>query len=415
MDKKSVLRTGLVGQLIWSTAATLVYALAQWLLLRIIINIGGLNEAGRYAYFMAILTPLLAATSFNLRAVSASGTYPDENNVHLFSLRLISSICGFLISTIIAVLVMSWELAVISAFLAQSAYRFFDVIGDFLQSKYQRAAEMHFAFMSSVYRCGLGIGAFYLLYANSHSLTLAFAGLLICSAVVTLMFDIPKTRNVFRFSPHLSKKLFEVAKELAPASIGVVLAAIAASVPRIILEMSAGQHELGAFAALSYIAVVAGVVATALGYVTIPILGRAWMQNEFAKLWQCLAIIVITDACLVLLLGAALIAGGEQILVFLFGTDMVLYADKLPIVVIAVFFQFLEIHFGNALTAIGGYKQVAAAQALRLIFTLSVACLLLGSLVIRSALILVTASAAFASLGSLALIYMKVRAATKVD
>ena len=72
--------------------ANALYACGQWLTLMLLTKVLRPEQVGQYALSLAIVYPVIALTSFQLRAVIASGMYGQTHFGHFLGLRLYTTL-----------------------------------------------------------------------------------------------------------------------------------------------------------------------------------------------------------------------------------------------------------------------------------------------------------------------------------
>lgn len=340
----------------WNLAAAVALAAGQWAALAAVARLSGLAELGSLAWAMAVVLPLHLAAGMQQRTAIIAGG-PGTPGQHL-RLRAVTGAAAALLAVAIG-----WlhgpEAAVVAGLLG--AARAIEGLGEVALGF--RARDHGFAAVAAAQAgraLALAAGATAGAMGGACG---AAAGMAIGSAAALLLCELPLLRRAEAAAaaePLASSALF---RHLAPLGAALALAALAGSLPRLVLEDLAGPAALGAFAAA---ATLAAAVAT---------LGQAWLPGAARRLGRLHAagdvVAMRSLACrLGAALGAAALAAaalawpfGGAVLVAIFGPGLAGAGPLLCLLLVATAVDLAAGPAGALLTAAGAWRQQAAPLA----------------------------------------------------
>lgn len=318
---------GLRGPIAWTIAGNLVYTLSQWACVAVIARALGPAEVGVFALAGAIAAPVLVLTQLQLRIVLATDVRHDHRFADFVVVRLWSTVVLVLAVAVLGALVGGRDAwAVITVFGVAKA---FDSIADVLFGYHQRREEMRAIAIGQGVN---GILSIVLLTVGiwwSGSLLVGVVGFALGSGAALALRVVPAVRASRRADeddprdqPPGRASLVRLA---APLAVVLLLGSVAANVPRLVLEESAGTYELGIFAGVAYVVLAAANLVNAIGNALSPRLARAYAAGDRRAFGRLLARGVTFGAALALV--GALLAWvvGDEVLALLYGPD---YSDS---------------------------------------------------------------------------------------
>lgn len=337
----------------WTFAGNVVYAACQWGMLTVLAKLGSPEMVGQFALGLAVTAPILMLTNLQLRQIQATDARNEYQFGDYLSLRIITTLLALLI--IAGITVVSgyrWEtaLVILAIGVAKAIESMSDVYYGLLQQHEQMdriAISMMIKGVLSLIALGIGVYLTGSVFWGAVGLVLAwtviFAGYDLHSGTLLL----PTSRTLPRWEWPTLARLTWLA---LPLGIVMMLISLTTNLPRYFVERYLGEHELGIFAAMSYIIVAGTTVVGALGQSASPRLARYYATGNRAAFRSLLLKLIGIGA---LLGGAgvlvALLAGCE-VLTLLYGAE---YArqDVFVGVMVAGGLWYVASFFGYAATA----------------------------------------------------------------
>lgn len=342
----------------WTAASGLVYAGCQWATIIVLSRTGGAELLGQFALAVMIITPVSELSKMQLRIVQAT----DARRLHEFSdyyvLRCLTSI-GFLFTTLVIARILSanreWILIVLILALGKSVDAMADVYYGFFQ---QRECMKPIAIalvlngLGSVVLLFIGLGA-------AHNVLLGFLGYGLGSVLALLWIVREAARIGFEEGEagvHLWRtrnwrRTAVLARTSWPLGVVVVLASMATTIPRYVIEHEMGLKDLGLFSAAAYVTTVGTIVVSALGQAVSPSLSRDYARGQI-KDFQRRTLQLMTMGGLMGIVGAALAwRWGSEILGALYSGDFARGREVLILLSIASGIGFAAAFAGYGMTA----------------------------------------------------------------
>lgn len=355
----------------YSLLCGVIYALSQWLLLKLLFVYLGTETGGWYAYAMAVITPILSFGSFGLRAILVTDAKSEYAFAEYLSFRIIAiavmvaaAIAGYEFVTPPKDPTTRWTLA----FVFLALYRGVEWISDLAQGEYQRQGRMRVVVGTFLSKLVLGVGAFAAAIRFWHSLTLGFfaMGVVTCAVLAgyELRFHRLKCSVLPVFHAHGLKKIAILS---APVGAILLLVALQNSIPRFFLERYESLKTLGVFGGLSYLGVFGGFLSTAIGNAMAPILSQYWAQRSLLQFRRLLLGVLLIDGIVALGMAIAFVLFGRPMLAALFNREVAEYSSYLPLVAAIGLANFWDSHLGCALAVLRRFKTQMAIQATRVI------------------------------------------------
>ncbi len=320
----------------WTLGGNVVYAGCQWGMISVLAKLGSAAAVGQFALALAITAPVFMLTNLFLRGIQATDAGCDFVFGEYFTLRIVGTSVA-LVFILIALSSfsfgsLSWGVVLFIA-AAKSVESLTDVIAGLLQ-RHERLDQVS---ISMMLKGCCSLLAFSLAFTRWGRLTFACAALALTWLAVFVAYDLRVANKLLRPGENYLiwtwKRLWTLAKLAAPVGIVMALVSLNGNIPRYAVERFRGSSELGIFAALSYLVVVAGVIVNALGQSVIARLARSFAAGDLYNF-----VMVLKRMCLLgigsALLGMLLAAGcGRTALQLIYGPE---YASHLFLLVIMV-------------------------------------------------------------------------------
>jgi len=253
-----------------------VYAGCQWGMLVEIAKLGRPDMVGRFALGLAVGAPVFMLTNLQLRALQATDFAGEYRFFDYLRLRALMTIAGFL--TIVAIAFAGgYEREALLVILFVGLAKAFEAMSDICYGALQQREQMDRVTISLMVKGGLSLTALGLVLALTRNLVMATAALACAWMAVFLFYDLrvslPKNEPAGRFSGAL---LWKLAKFSLPLGLSMMMISLNTNIPRYFVEHYRGAHDLGIFAALSYLVIAGSTVTNALGQAVTPRMAAAF-------------------------------------------------------------------------------------------------------------------------------------------
>ncbi|HAS6204017.1 TPA: hypothetical protein I7162_21415 [Vibrio vulnificus] len=246
-----------------------MYALSQWIMLLVITKFQGVEAAGVYSLYLAILTPLNILTNYGLRNFISSDVNHEFSETTYLSLRYFG-VLVFLSFSSFGFLFIDNKLL----YLVVLSIKFFDSLSELEYGNWNRNGVIYHYAISQLVRLILFLFSLVLIYVtfdNKNYLLLVFPA----SILVTYIFyDVRFSSLKLQLSKFDFHKLFELAKLASPLAMGSVVVSLNVMVTRYTIDDFLGSLDLAKYVYLQYYFTVASIIVISLGQISIPVLSK---------------------------------------------------------------------------------------------------------------------------------------------
>ncbi|HZV00226.1 MAG TPA: oligosaccharide flippase family protein [Planctomycetota bacterium] len=347
---------------ILTLVGTSTQAACQWGIVILLAKLGSADIVGRFSLALAISAPVFVFSGLNLRAVHATDAHDERSVRDYVAVRLLTSLVGLAGVLLIPIAIgYSGETAWVIALVALN--KAVESLSDILYGTYQRYEAMRPLAVSLVLRGVLSVAAVALALLHTHRLVPAVA-MLVASAGVTLVFhDIPAARRLLRASGAVSKvatfrealapswdgrALRAIVTSTVPLGASIMILSLNANIPRYFIEHSRGEHDLGIYASISYLAIVGGTMANAVTQAASPRLAHLYAERAIQPFRSLVSKLMAFAAALGVTGSIVAAAVGPELLSRVYRPEFAAHGRTLNIVM-----------FGAALSYFGGFLGTA--------------------------------------------------------
>ena len=307
----------------WTFGGQLTYAAAQWGMVALLARLGTPGVVGVYALGLALTSPLFLMLGLQLRSVQATDARQSYPFGQYLSLRVGCMLAALVLTGVLTLLYPQAGAALAWLGLAKALEGLSDVCYGLMQQR----ERLDVVARSTILRGVLGLGLLGTLFALTHSVGTAAAGVALGNLLVLALYDLPQTRRLTPL-PRLSWTVPRALVALAlPLGVVVGLVSLISTIPRLVLEHSSGSSVVGIYSALVYVNVAGSVVVVAIGTALTARLSQLYAANQRAGFVRLT--LQLTAAAAVVGLGLTLLAllAGRPLLGLLYGPA---YAAQTP-------------------------------------------------------------------------------------
>jgi len=346
----------------WMFVGNAIYACGQWITLMLLTKLLRPEQVGQYALSLAIVYPVIALTSFQLRSVIASGMYRQTQFGHFLGLRLYTTSLALMIVFAITQILryrLGLTVVVLIVCIAQAIENLSDIYYGRLQlhDRIIRISRSLIArTMLSVF--GLAVGLFI-----GRNLFWGLAGIMLARATVLLGYD-ARERTHGLTEQHMDSSQSEtlkpclhlkVQRELLwfsfPLGILTLLVNLNLSIPSYFIKHALGERELGIFSTIGFMVSAGSIAVLSLGQSAFTPLARDYAAKNFGEFWSTLGKLLALGAMVAVCGVIFSKLAGQEILTIVFRREYADRADLLPWIMSAGGVGYMGQFLGIGMTA----------------------------------------------------------------
>jgi len=338
----------------WAVTGNAVYAICQWGMIVALAKFGTPLMIGQFSLGLAIVTPVLMLTNFDLRAVQATDACRQYRFADYLRLRILSTLVGLGIIAAI-VWIGSYDRGTAAVILAVALAKAVETLSDIHYGLFQLNDRLDQTGRSMILRGVLSLAALssglYLL----HDVLWGCVCVALAWAVVLVLFDARRGRHLVAWTEQPGENvhagLLRYARLLLvalPLGIVTTVASLNLHMPRYFIHARMGERALGIFSAMAYATVSLTLIGDSLGNAVIPRLSRLFAAGQFdqyrALLLKLFAIGVAIGSSALALAATA----GTWLLTIFYNTEYAAYAGAFTLLMAAT-----AIHFAASMLTAG--------------------------------------------------------------
>jgi O-antigen/teichoic acid export membrane protein len=371
----------------WTFIGNVFHYGAQLGVLSLLAKLRPPEEVGQFSLGLAIVTPVLAAASLGLRQIQATDAEPDYSFGEYLTLRWITNLLSLVV---IAGIVLAGPYRGETAWviMAVASFRIVEAGCDVfhgLQQYHERMDRVAISMIASGLASLLAVGGVVSLTGDMLAGVIVMT---IAGVAVLVFYDAPRAvmalTRPFERNPNVSqlrkfttavqrpdiRALARLALLGAPLSAAQVLIALNSSVPRLFIEHSLGEAQLGIFSAIAFPAYGGLLLVAAIGQAALPRLAKHYAALdyvEFTRLLLKLVAIAVGVGSLGVILAAAF---GREVLSILYTPRYASHAHVLTWFMVSIGVGYLASVLGYAGIAVRAFNLVALVQILSTLATI---------------------------------------------
>ena len=365
MTNRPIPPLGLRVSAVWTISANTVFALSQWLLLVLLAKYLDAQAVGRFALALAVSAPVVLFANMQLRSVLGADSgrkVPLETYLRTRALSTAGAVA------VLGALASLWPWPVARVILVVTAMKAVESGIDIMQGLFQNMDRMDIIARSRLLRALGSVAGMSVGLSTARSLDVGLSLVLLSWLLVGLFYDLPRFRR-WRYShaadgasSGMARRCWELGRRALPLGAAAALGSLGVTVPRLVLERSYDERELGLYAALAYLIVVGALLTDSVSEAALPRLAR-WFQEgaqkQFERLLRNLLVLGLAVGAAGILVAATL---GPSLLRLLYSEEFV-RRDVLVWVMIAAAFSYVASPLNAALIAAGQFRAQLWASA----------------------------------------------------
>ncbi len=360
----------------WSFIGNLVYSGCQWAILSVIAKTLGVEELGRYALAIAIVSPVFAFSNLSLRSVQATDVNEEYEFGEYFLFRVISSTSACFIVFFI-LYVSNYKMDVVYVVAGYVCVKMFESFSDVFYGLFQKNERMKYISISMMIRGVSNLLIFALTIVLTSNLIYGVLSLVLTTLLVLILSDVPNSwsllvkRNYWRVSG-LCRYLGSFKRLLIvslPLGFTIFCNVMYQNIPKYIIDVNYGETLLGIYSGVAYLLIVGGVLINAVGQSSTPRLAKLFLSDKLAfnVLMKKLILLAISIGVLGVVLSLLV---GDWILVKIYSKDFDGYAGLLTLIMFAGMISYISGVVGCALTAMRKFKSQAILSLISMLIVL---------------------------------------------
>lgn len=354
----------------WALAGNAFYSATQLAVLILLAKWGSAEMVGRYGLGLALCAPIVAFASLKLGEVQATDAGDRFGWSDYFGLRLVTTTLALLvIAGVAAASGYRGEAAVVVGWIAVA--KGVETLSELAHGMYLRHGRNDLMARSQGARGWVLLGAFGLGVGLVGSLPAAVAlqfGGWAAVAVIDLWAASELASGSASRGPRFD---VGVLRELAwfsfPLGVTVAIGSLQVNVPRLMLERTLGEAELGIFTALCYVMVVGNVAVRSVSLAVTPRLAALWFARDrggFARLLGRAVGIAVSIGVVGLVVARL---AGEPILALLYDARFSARVDVLQWLMVASALTWSGLFLGASVIAMRRFRAQALVHGANLV------------------------------------------------
>jgi len=274
----------------WTLMGNGVYAACQWGMIVALAKLGNSLMVGQFSLGLAVATPVLMFSNFDLRAVQATDVRRHYRFAEYLRLRVVMTIAALLV---IAGIVWAgkYESRTTAVILAVALAKGVETLSDIHYGLFQLNERLDQIGRSMMLRGVLSVAALTVALHLTHQVVWACIWVALAWLGALLCFDVRRGRHLRAYterspapipSPGLERQWALLCLAL-PLGIVTTIATINLHMPRYFIHARLGDHQLGIFSAMAYATVAMTLVGDSLGNCAIPRMSRLYAAGKNAE------------------------------------------------------------------------------------------------------------------------------------
>jgi O-antigen/teichoic acid export membrane protein len=374
----------------WSLAGNFTYNMVQWVLVVVLARLGTKEMVGQFALAQALSAPVFLTVGLNLRVVRATDVRRRWSTGQYRQLRLALNAVSIVVALGIGLafgLSQNALLVLLMICLGKSA----EATSQTLYGFFQLRDRLDLVSRSLLLRALLGSVGFVVALVITDGLVEACAAMAAGWTLTYLLHDVRHEAALLRTDDPPARRtedppgtLWSLARKAAPLGVDAGVGSLATNTPRYAVQHLLGTGQLGAFAALAYLAQVVAMITGALADSVIGRLAREADRRDHRAFVRTLGILVAFGAAVSTVAGLLALVLGGPVIRALLGAEYV-NQPVLVLLMAGAGLVTLQRCLGRGLQAAHRFTGVLAVDVLTLAGTVAAAVVLIPAFGLRGA------------------------------
>ena len=322
----------------WNTVGSVFYQGCLWLMTVLVVRLSAdYQNSGALAFAMSIGNIYTAIGTYTMRTYQVSDVTGRHTTSAYVALRIITVTSGLGVCAVYGAVVAPspTTMLVILAFLLFKADEAFVNV---LYGCDQIALRLDYVGISQILRGTLVVTSFSAGMVLTQNLVLALLIVFACCVLVTLLFDLPRTRSlVDSLRPIISKgECLGLLKECLPSVLGNVIGGLVVSIARQYFGIAYGEEALGIYASVATPCVIIQVLAQNLYTPLLGPIANKYRHGDHAAARKSSVRLMLLVVATALGISAVLSLVAEPLLTLIYGSSITPYVSVLPLALVVM-------------------------------------------------------------------------------
>lgn len=322
---------------------TVMYAFSQWLVILVITRLSGVSEAGYYALYLGILTPLNIFLNYGLRNFIASDVQSIYSDISYQMLRFLGVLVFLIIGLIAAYFVENK-----SVFMIVLSIKFFDSLSELEYGNWNRKKLIKFYTYSQTLRLTLTAIIMFVMLNFDKGLVVSIAFPLSIALVYMFYDRYNSSFKSFSLGGINWKEIKNLLRLSTPLALSSLVVAANVGVTRIIIASKLGESTLAYYVYLQYYYTIAAIAALSVSQVLIPYLSESNNKSMFYKLLKNVTLIITLYGVMFSLI---MIFAANQISTFIYNEKIYYELTERVLLAIGAIFSFVGVFYNAVLVS----------------------------------------------------------------
>jgi O-antigen/teichoic acid export membrane protein len=335
----------------WVLTGNVIFAMCQWGMIVALAKTGSTTMVGQFSLGLAIATPILMFSNFDLRAVQATDASREYRFVEYLHLRIVMTLTALLLVGAIAWMG-GYERRTAMIISAVAIAKGIETLSDIHYGLFQLNGRLDQMGRSMMLRGVLSVTAMSAGLFLSRDVLWGCISVGLAWLAVLWLFDVRRARQFTPSTdqrwPRGARPQWKLARIALPMGIVTTVASLNLQMPRYFIHARMGDHALGVFSALAYTTVAMTLVGDSLGHCVVPRLSRLYAGRRFVA-FRALLMKLLAGGCAVGIIGLALAQGfGARLLRIFYSSEYATHAHVFVLLTTAA-----AIHFAASMLTSG--------------------------------------------------------------
>ncbi|MFC5604806.1 lipopolysaccharide biosynthesis protein [Sporosarcina koreensis] len=382
------------SSLIWTISATAGFALSQLFIIIVITKFGSLENLGFYTLSLALSAPVALFSNLQIGQLLIAD-YGKEKSFYQYRTVLVNSlIFGVLLLIIISFLytyIQNTDITLFIVIILVGLIKTLDSIGDIYLAYLQRELAIVRIAKIRIIRALIHSASFISIFLITNNLIFSLAAQILTLIIRLVLIEI---RTIEISEQKRKYKQFDKEIYLLGIPLGLValINSLNSNLPSYLLDIFADIKLVGIFNTLSYIFILANLVAAPLSLYISPLLSKSYHNNNQQLFRKYLLTFSFISIGITLIIGVFALCFGRLIISLIFNEEIAGFSFILLPLTVAVLFSFLISIFNTAIIILKVIQIQPYINLLNTIITFGVGIYLIKEFSIIGAAYLLVAS-----------------------